>query len=541
MKTLLQHWITRQAGRRPDAIAVVMNQERMTYGQLEQSSNQLARLLRAAGCRRGDRVCFLMPKSPTAIVTMIGILKADGMHVPLDPTSPAPRLARIVDSCESRWILAAGPVGNLLEKLLSHASFGESISVGWMDGESDLQVNFRPKFFRRDLVNYSDAFEDCRNSPEDPAHILFTSGSTGTPKGVVITHSSVIHFVEWAVKYFGIDSSDRNSGHPPLHFDLSQFDIFGTFAAGAQLHLVSADWGLIPNKLADLIRTSELTQWFSVPSALNYMAKFDVVGVNDFPALKRLLWCGEVFPTPVLTHWMKRLPHVIFTNLYGPTEATIASSYYTVPECPQDDRRPIPIGTPCKGEELLVLDENMRPVAPGETGDLYIGGVGLSPGYWKDPEKTRAAFVPRPGSSDPSERIYKTGDLARIGEDGFVYYLGRTDSQVKSRGYRIELGEIEAALNTLEGLDECAVVAIPTDGFEGSTICCAYVAALHASVNATTLRRELRNVLPGYMLPARWAAFAHLPKNSSGKIDRPRLSKIFAQNETQTTCAAQTA
>jgi amino acid adenylation domain-containing protein len=482
-----------------------------------------------------------MPKSPTAIVTMIGILKADGMHVPLDPTSPAPRLARIVDSCESRWILAAGPVGNLLEKLLSHASFGESISVGWMDGERDLQVNFRPKFFRRDLANYSDAFEDCRNSPEDPAHILFTSGSTGTPKGVVITHSNVIHFVEWAVKYFGIDSSDRNSGHPPLHFDLSQFDIFGTFAAGAQLHLVSADWGLIPNKLADLIRTSELTQWFSVPSALNYMAKFDVVGVNDFPALKRLLWCGEVFPTPVLTHWMKHLPHVIFTNLYGPTEATVASSYYTVPECPQDDRRPIPIGTPCKGEELLVLDENMRPVAPGETGDLYIGGVGLSPGYWKDPEKTRAAFVPRPGSSDPSERIYKTGDLARIGEDGFVYYLGRTDSQVKSRGYRIELGEIEAALNTLEGLDECAVVAIPTDGFEGSTICCAYVAALHASVNARTLRRELRNVLPGYMLPARWAAFAHLPKNSSGKIDRPRLSKIFAQNETQTTCAAQTA
>jgi acyl-coenzyme A synthetase/AMP-(fatty) acid ligase len=211
MKPLLQNWITRQAERRPDGIALVMNQEKMTYGQLEQSSNQLARLLRATGCRKADRICFLMPKSPVAIVTMLGILKADCMHVPLDPASPASRVAKIVDSSESRCILAAGAVGRLLDELLSQPERSRSISVGWMDDEKDLQHNLRPEFFRRDLDTFSGAFVDSQNTPEDAAHILFTSGSTGTPKGVVITHANVIQFVEWALKYFGIDSSDRNS------------------------------------------------------------------------------------------------------------------------------------------------------------------------------------------------------------------------------------------------------------------------------------------------------------------------------------------
>ena len=539
MKALLQHWVTRQAERRPDGIALVMNQDRMTYGQLEHSSNQLARLLRAAGCRRGDRVCFLMPKSPMAIVTMLGLLKADCMHVPLDAASPAPRVARIVDSSESRWILAAGPVGRLLDDVLSQTGVNGSISVGWLGDATDLAGHFRPEFSRRDLNSYSGAVVDSENTPEDAAHILFTSGSTGTPKGVVITHANVVPFVEWAVKYFGIDASDRNSGHPPLHFDLSQFDIFGTFAAGAQLHLVPGDVGLMPNHLAGFIRRSELTQWFSVPSVLNYMAKFDVV--KDFPCLKRVLWCGEVFPTPALMHWMQRLPEATFTNLYGPTETTIASSYYTVPTCPADPCEPIPIGAPCDGEQLLVLDEHLKSVSPGETGDLYIGGVGLSPGYWRDREKTAAAFIQHPGSTDPSNRLYKSGDLAKVGAEGLVYYVGRADSQVKSRGYRIELGEIEAALNASGDVKECAVVAIPSEGFEGTTLCCAYVSAVHANVHRHLLLSELRKLLPSYMLPTRWAALNQLPKNSSGKIDRPQLRRMFEQDGTQISCAAQTA
>jgi len=269
-----------------------------------------------------------------------------------------------------------------------------------------------------------------------------------------------------------------------------------------------------------------------VPSLLSYMAKFDVVQFNDFPALQRLLWCGEVFPTPALRYWMTRLPHATFTNLYGPTETTIASSYYTVPTCPEDESEAIPIGTPCEGEELLVLSETLRPVSPGEVGNLYIRGVGLSPGYWRDPEKTRAAFVPNPMSPDPGDRLYRTGDLAKTGADGLVYFLGRADSQIKSRGYRIELGEIETALNSMDFIQECAVVAIPTDGFEGTVICCAYVPRPAVSVTPAVVRKELARVLPSPMLPSRWMAFERLPRNANGKFDRRQLQEAFANDET---------
>jgi acyl-coenzyme A synthetase/AMP-(fatty) acid ligase len=224
-------------------------------------------------------------------------------------------------------------------------------------------------------------------------------------------------------------------------------------------------------------------------------------------------------------YWMKRLPHVRCTNLYGPTEATIASSYYTVPECPQHERAQIPIGTACGDQELLVLDENFKSCARGETGELYIGGSGLSPGYWKDPEKTRLAFLPDP--RDSSRRIYRTGDLARIGEDGLLYFLGRTDSQIKSRGYRIELGEIEVALNAIDLLRESAVVAVPGNSVDGAIICCAYVAAGDIKLTPARLRTELEKALPRYMVPSHWMEFGELPKNANGKIDRRRLQEVL--------------
>jgi non-ribosomal peptide synthetase component F len=323
-----------------------------------------------------------------------------------------------------------------------------------------------------------------------------------------------------------MDASDRVSGHSPLHFDLSTFDIYGTLSVGAQLHMAPPSANLLPTQLAEFIRASKLTQWFSVPAALTYMARFGAVQDGDFPALRRLLWCGEVLPTPTLIHWMRRLPHVQFTNLYGPTEATIASSYYTVPACPRGDRDPIPIGTACDGEELLVLDETLRLSRPGEIGDLYIGGAGLSPGYWRNREATRAAFVPDPRAADGGGRIYRTGDLGRVGPDGLCYFNGRADSQVKSRGYRIELGEIETALNAVPGVQECAVVAISSSGFETTVICGAYVAGT-ADVNPAWLREQLRRLVPDYMVPMRWKAFDRLPKNVNGKIDRRMLKELF--------------
>jgi amino acid adenylation domain-containing protein len=531
MPVLLQQGVTAQAQVLPEATALVFRGTRLTYGALEETTNRLANLLKDAGCRRGDRVGLLMPKMPTAIVAMLGVLKADAIYVPMDPASPAARQARVLEIADCRCILAAGPVGKGLREALAAATLRQQPIIGWLDEDVPSEVDPAPAFSMRDLGAFPATRPLSANGGDDVAHILFTSGSTGLPKGVMITHAAVAHLIQWARSYFGIAPTDRISQHPPLRFDVSTFDIFGTLWSGAELHLIPPELNLLPHKLAQFIRDARLTQWFSVPSVLNLLANFDVVRQDDFPTLRRVLFAGEVLPTPTLIHWMRRLPHASFTNMYGPTETTIVSSYYTVPRCPTDARDPIPMGTACAGEELLVLDEHLRPVVPGDMGDLYIRGVGLSPGYWGDPEKTHQAFLPCPGGAGPQDRIYKTGDIARHGADGLFYFAGRADTQIKSRGYRIELGEIEAALHALPGLQESAVVAIKSEGFEGWLICCAYVPAADHDISITSLREGLAKLVPGYMLPARWMRYDNLPKNDNGKIDRPRLMNQFVGAE----------
>jgi len=535
---LLQQAITERAQARPEAAAVLAEDAApLTYGELDAGSNRLAHMLRELGCRRGDRVVLLMPKSPKAIMSLIGVLKADAAYVPLDTAGPAPRLARMLEVCGCHSILAAGSAAPILREALARATLAQQPLLGWLDAATPWNGDPPPAFTAADLDGLPATPVESLNSDTDLAHILFTSGSTGLPKGVMITHRSVLRFLEWAWKYFGISQSDRASQHSPLHFDLSTFDIFSTLGAGAELHLTPSGVNLLPHKMGQYIRKARLTQWFSVPSVLNLMAKLDVVRPADFPDLRRVMWCGEVLPTPTLIHWMRRLPHARFTNLYGPTEATIASSYYTVPRCPAHERAPIPIGTACDGEELMILDDEMRPVRDGEIGNLYIGGVGLSPGYWNDPEKTRSVFLPRPGGAGLDERVYRTGDLGRRGADGLLYFAGRTDTQIKSRGYRIELGEIESALNALPGLRECAVVAVRTEGFEGWMICCAYVTARGADIPPSGLRQSLASAVPAYMLPARWMHCDALPRNANGKADRPELQRRFLTAEAQSSAS----
>jgi amino acid adenylation domain-containing protein len=536
MSTLLQDYAARRAESHASEVALVMGDERMTYSDLEAESNRLARLLIDDGCRPGDRVCLFTPKSPAAIMAMHAVLKAGAAYVPIDPASPAPRIAKIVDAADPRLVLAASGASDVVDELVAAGQV--RVPIGALDARAVAGEHFTAAFAPADWRPFSSQPPDRRGAADSMAHILFTSGSTGTPKGVIITHANVVSFIEWAVQHFGIRASDRISGHPPLHFDLSTFDIYGAFAAGAELHLVPPELGVDPRRLAALIRDSELSQWFSVPSVLTYMAKFDVVAQNDFPTLVRLMWCGEVLPTPILVHWMRRLPHVRFTNLYGPTEATIASSHHTVRECPTDPAQAIPIGVACANEELLVLDEERHVAPPGEIGEIFIAGAGLSPGYWRDEEKTRAAFLPDPRPGHERGRIYRTGDLGRVGDDGRIEFLGRVDSQIKSRGYRIELGEIEAALSAIVEVRECAVVGVDTGGFGGTEICGAYAPVEGLTVERAYLRAELSKVLPSYMLPTRWREFDRLPKNVNGKIDRRAIRERFQADLTRPRAAA---
>ena len=529
MSERLHDRLRAQAVARPDAVALVWKGKRTTYGALDDASDRVARVLADIGCRLGDRVALLAPKKPEAVTAMVGIMKTGAAYVPLDPAEPPKRLARLLRSIDCRCILGGGAVAAVLEQAMAASELKRLPVVGALDEQfagSAQDVEFGPADVRR-----AEPLTDAEQSRDDGlAQILFTSGSTGDPKGVMITHASAMRFVAWAIDYFGMNRTDRVSQHPPLRFDVSTLDIFSTLSVGAELHLVPPELNLLPHKLAQFMRASQLTQWFSVPSTLNLLAKFGALEGVELPALRRILFAGEVLPTPTLIYLMKLLPRVQFTNLYGPTETTIASSYYTLPECPRDARQPIPIGRACAGEELLVLDSELRSVPTGDVGDLYIAGAGVSPGYWADPEKTRAAFVARPGGG-PAHRMYRTGDRARRDADGVHFFHGRADTQIKCRGYRIELGEIEAALHTLPALRESAVVAIESAGFEGSTVCCAYVPAPHVDVSTVDLRKALAGQLPAHMLPTCWRSYESLPKNASGKCDRMKLADDFRKTQ----------
>jgi non-ribosomal peptide synthetase component F len=293
----LQDYLARSAQRSPDAAALVLGDEVMTYGELEESANRLAHALVEQGCKPGDRVGVLAAKTPWTIAALIAVLKAGGAYVPVDSASPAARVARIVRAAEPALLLADATATPLIDGLVEEG-IGD-LAVGAL-AEPLAGQRFASVFARDDLASLPTQ-TPAAASP-DLAHLLFTSGSTGTPKGVMIEHGNVVAFVEWALRHFGIRAGDRISGHPPLHFDLSTFDIYATLAAGAELHLVPASLGLDPKGTARFIRDRELTQWFSVPSVLTYLARFDAVAQDDFPSLSRLLWCGEVLPTPVLAH-----------------------------------------------------------------------------------------------------------------------------------------------------------------------------------------------------------------------------------------------
>ena len=351
----LQDYVTREAERRPEATALVDGEHTVAYQSLERRSNQLARLLLEGGCQQGDRIGLLLPKSVDAVVGMLAVLKAGGLYVPVDPESPASRIEKILLAAECRYILAGAAATGLLEKLIPMMPAETRPGLIWMSGDApgkDMPdgLDLTPRFTGADAENLNDEPLAAALQPgAGPAHLLFTSGSTGQPKGVIVTHANVIAFVDWAKAYFGMNESDRVSCHSPLHFDLSTFDIYGAFSAGAEVHLVPAKLNLFPKGLIGFMRDRRLTQWFSVPSVLTYLTRFDAVAKGDFPEMKRLIWCGEVFPTPPLIYWMQKLPHVAFTNLYGPTEATIASSYYTMPAVPDDPNASVPIGQACGG------------------------------------------------------------------------------------------------------------------------------------------------------------------------------------------------
>lgn len=515
---LLTHAITAGAEKHPDKTAVKRSGKGLTYAELEQKSNQLARVLLEQGVKKGDRVGFYLNKSLETIIGIYGIMKAGAAYVPLDPFAPPARLAFVIRNCGIRHLITAElKLMGVEEMLADGAELDCVIGVG---PQSDMAV---------DTVAWDDVFAMPAYAPvvtaveQDLAYILYTSGSTGDPKGIMHTHRSGLSFANWAVDTYGLTGEDILSNHAPMHFDLSTFDFFAGAAAGATTVIIPEALTKFPANLTRLIETEKISVWYSVPYALIQILTRGNMEKHDLSSLRWVCFAGEVFPTKHLRNIMAALPDVKFSNLYGPTETNVCT-FYHVENLPEDNDEPIPIGVVCANDEGLILDgDDHQPVAPGEVGELLIRGGTVMRGYWGRPDLNERGFYKRKVFGDAYEDVYyRTGDLVEALPDGNLKYLGRKDRQIKTRGYRVELDEIEVALLSHTAVEEAAVYPVP-DG-EGSNLIEAAVTAKEgALLEVAELLQHISAQLPPYAVPERIEVLEAFPRTSTGKINRREL------------------
>jgi len=504
--------------RLPDQVAVWARGASLTYQQLEERSNQLACLFRQRGVKKGDRVGIYFPKSTASVVSMLGVLKAGGVYVPLDPAAPATRVGFIIDNCKMKALVTTAGLLKRLDPI--DLRFVEFSILGEDKSEDTNGATVYPWSTLQSLPASSPPELPLTNT--DLAYILYTSGSTGKPKGVMISHQNALTFVDWGADIFKIQPEDHLSNHAPLHFDLSVFDVYNALGAGATVYMIPPETQLFPASLAAFIESKGISVWYSVPSALVHLVIHGSLKSRNLEKLRLILFAGEVFPMKYLRQLADLLPNAELYNLYGPTETNVCT-YYRVDraQLPSQDR--LPIGKACANTEVFAVDDRDQWVTTGGTGELYVRGPSVTNGYWADPEKTQKTVVHNRFQQHYEERLYRTGDIVKLLDDENYDFIGRRDSQIKSRGYRIELGEIEAAILNHPAVKEAVAVPVP-DEEVGNRI--RAIVALHqeVSISAVELQQHCASRVPSYMVPEAIDFREVLPKTSTGKVDRVRLA-----------------
>ncbi len=520
MAYVLQQLLTHSAARFPEKEAVWARGRSITYGELDARSNQLAHLLQRCGVKKGDHVGLFFPKCVESVICMFAVLKAGGVYVPLDPQAPVERIAYIIGNCGIRVLITQD------ERLRSlDAATRESLDRCVVIDQATESGNGTGVLPWSALSDYPASHSPLVTLTEtDLAYILYTSGSTGRPKGVMLSHQNALTFVEWCAAKFQITHEDRLSNHAPLHFDLSVFDVYNAIEAGATVYLVTEELALFPTTLAKFIETYKISVWYSVPSALVLLLLHADLKAEKLANLRTILFAGEVFPMKYLKRLAELLPAVDLENLYGPTETNVCT-YYKVDRERLASMDKLPIGIACENTEVFAVnDQDEIVTTPGESGELYVRGPAVTCGYWGDIEKTRKMVVPNRFQKNFEEKMYRTGDIVTLAEDGNYYFVGRRDSMIKSRGYRIELGEIECALLSHPAVREAAAIAV-ADDLVGNRIKAIVAAHAAESIKAAELQQHCATRIPKYMIPELIEFRESLPKTSTGKVDRVQLSR----------------
>ena len=498
-----------QVARSPDAVALVYQDRRdgesiLTYAELNQWADWIAGMLRARGVKTEVVVGLYLERSPAMIAAVLGVLKARGAYLPLDPSHPRERLAFMLHETQAPLVLTQQ---HLREKFPTYRG-----TVLCLD---DDEV-YLPAEGPSSPVSTATA--------ANLAYVIYTSGSTGRPKGVMITHGGLVNYLRWCLSAYRVEQGCGSILHSSLATDLSVTSLFAPLLAGQRLRVLPEEQGL--DGLAEALRQErDLSLVKLTPAHLTLLAE----QLSEEEAAGRtqtLVIGGEALRREQVVFWQEHASQTRLINEYGPTETVVGCCVYEV--AAQERRASIPIGRPITNTRLYLLDQEFQPVPIGVYGELYIAGTGVARGYLRRPDLTAERFLPNPWSSEPGARLYRTGDLARYLPNGNLEFLGRNDSQVKLRGYRIEPGEIEATLKGHPEVQEAVVLLEERQSASAKERhLTAYLVGQHASsLSGGELRAYLRERLPDYMVPAFYVWLESLPLLPNGKVDRHALSAI---------------
>ncbi|BBC27200.1 non-ribosomal peptide synthetase [Pseudanabaena sp. ABRG5-3] len=488
-----------QVEKNPHAIAVVFGDQQLTYQELNQRANQLAHHLHTLGVTPNQLVGICVERSIEMLVSLLAILKVGGAYVPLDSNYPQERLAFIIQDAQISTILTQEKLSTILrEKLTSTLPNLIYVDRDWQTFEQYTSDNLNTSLL---TVN-------------NLAYVEYTSGSTGIPKGVCVSHRGVVRLVK-NTNYFNFNPDLVFLQLAPLSFDASTFEIWGSLLNGAKLAIMPPH---IPSlqELGQAIRQYQVTTLWLTSGLFNLMVD---ERIEDLQSLWHLLAGGDALSIPHVQKFLQQIPNCQLINGYGPTENTTFTCCYPITSQSPIDKS-VPIGRPISNTFVYILDSNLQPLPIGVTGELYIGGDGLALGYLNNLNLTTEKFIPNPFTPLSSDRLYKTGDLARYLEDGNIEFLGRMDFQVKIRGFRIELSEIELALLQHPDVRETVVIALASPN--GNKQLVAYVIA-EKDIDTSKLRSFLNTRLPDYSIPTFFIFLDNLPLNPNGKVDRRAL------------------
>jgi amino acid adenylation domain-containing protein/non-ribosomal peptide synthase protein (TIGR01720 family) len=483
-----------QAQRRGEELAVICDQEQISYIELDRRSNQLGRHLRNLGVGPEKLVGISVERSVDMVLAMVGILKAGGAYVPIDPAYPPDRLRFMAEDSDIGVLLTQGRLAHRVPQLKAH--------VVCLDRDWD------------EIAQQSNQSFETQVLPENLAYVVYTSGSTGQPKAAAVSHRSMIRLLR-ETNYIQFQGDEVVAQTVNMSFDPSTFEIWGALLNGCRLVIIGNDVLLDVERFAAEIIDKRVQVMFLATALFNEVGRLNPAMFNS---VKHLLFGGEaVYPVTAAAVLEQGGPERL-VNAYGPAECTTFSGWYVVKEVARDAPS-VPIGKPVANTQLYVLDRNMNLEPIGTMGKLYIGGEGLARGYWRRPELTAERFVPDP-YGQPGGRLYISGDLARWMEDGNLEFFGREDNQIKIRGFRVELGEIEVALLQHGGVRNCAVLMkIVSSGKQ-------LVAYVSGEANADELKNYLKAKLPEYMVPGVYVMLPELPLNTNGKVDRRALPEV---------------